>query len=109
MTELSQVSCIGEPQPRSWDDFERGCMGTYRGGHHEPETAEAFCHGMATVFNLLRAEFPPAELCKASPDLLVSLQEAEAFIGIMFGRGEDAAVPETVTLPLGVPCKLGEI
>lgn len=42
-------------------------------------------------------------------DLLKSLQESDAFIGAMFGRGEDAVVPETVMLPLGVPCKLGDI
>jgi hypothetical protein len=42
-------------------------------------------------------------------DLLNALREADAFIGVMFGRGEDGIVPETITLPLGVPCKLGEI
>ena len=57
----SQVSCIGMPPPKTWDDYEQGCIGTYRGGHHEPMEAAAFIHGMQTVFNLLRAEFPPAE------------------------------------------------
>jgi hypothetical protein len=60
----SQVSCIGKPQPRTWDDYEEGCVGAFRGGYRDPVAAEAFVHGMRTVFNLLRDEFPPAEVIR---------------------------------------------
>lgn len=58
---LSQAHVIGLPAPKTWDDYERGCLATFSGGHHEEATREAFRHGMQTVFNLLRSEFPPAE------------------------------------------------
>ena len=57
----SQVQIIGNPPPRTWDDYERGCLATYRGGHHDVALIAVFQHGMRTVFNLLRREFPPAE------------------------------------------------
>jgi len=63
---FSQVSCVGMPQPQTWDEYEEGCLGTYRGGHRGKE-AEAFVHGMQTVFNLLRDEFKPAAECKKVP------------------------------------------
>lgn len=78
----SQVKAIGEPHPRTWGDYERGCLLTYGGGHHSDGKLEAFQHGMSTVFNLLRAEFPPAETCAAAPDLLEAceavVEECEA-------------------------------
>lgn len=42
-------------------------------------------------------------------ELLAALKQAEAFIGIMFGEGPDAILPETVPCRLGVPLKLGKI
>jgi hypothetical protein len=71
---FSQVSCVGFPPPKSWDDYDEGCQLTYSGGHHEKEARDAFKHGMGTVFNLLRAEFPPAEMCKAAPALYAACQ-----------------------------------
>lgn len=65
---MSSVGAINGPQPLTWDDYEQGCLGTFRGGHEGPE-AEAFCHGMQTVFNLLRAEFPPAEEIQRQKEL----------------------------------------
>lgn len=62
----SQVACVGEPQPQTWDDYERGCLLTFGGGYKSANESEAFRHGMQTVFNLLRSEFPPAEKCKAA-------------------------------------------
>lgn len=67
---MSQVDAVGAPPVRSWDEYETGCKSTYRGGHHDERDLEIYQHGMNTVFNLLRAEFPPAEMCKAAPDLL---------------------------------------
>ncbi len=61
---ISQVKVIGLPDPRTWDDFEAGCLATYRGGHQDEKTLEAFRHGMRTVFNLLRYEFKPASECR---------------------------------------------
>src|ERR1051326_7170259 len=62
--EWSQVRALGAPAPKTWDDYERGCMDTFAGGHHEDGHLGAFQHGMRTVFSLLKAEFPPAEVCK---------------------------------------------
>jgi hypothetical protein len=42
-------------------------------------------------------------------EMLAALEDAEALIGVMFGQGEDAIIPETVTTPLGVPAALGDI
>lgn len=50
-------------------------MMTYRGGHHEEPEVGCFRHGMGTIFNLLRHEFPPAPVCKAAPDMLAALEE----------------------------------
>jgi len=55
---------------KTWDDYEQGCLTSFAGGHHEDGHLGAYQHGMQTVFSLLRAEFPPAELCKAAPELL---------------------------------------
>ena len=58
----------------SWDDYEAGCLNTYGGGYREGPEILAFQHGMQTVFNLLRAEFPPADLCKATTARLAALE-----------------------------------
>lgn len=60
ITGNSQVQAINEPPPKTWDDYERGCLMTYHGGHSDQIAIEAYQHGMRTVFNLLRAEFPDA-------------------------------------------------
>lgn len=38
-----------------------------------------------------------------------ALSQVNAFVGIMFGDGPDAVIPETVGTPLGIPVKLGAI
>ena len=38
-----------------------------------------------------------------------ALRDAEAFVGVMHGRGPESVIPETLTTPLGVPVKIGEI
>ncbi len=70
---LKQVQAVNEPAPRTWDDYRRGCVSTYRGGYTGKE-ARAFESGMITVFNLLEGEFPPAEVCRAAPDLLAACE-----------------------------------
>ena len=70
----SQVDGIGAPRVRTWPDYRRGCLLTYGGGHHTDGHLDAFRHGMETVFNLLEAEFPPAEQCKAVPELVAALK-----------------------------------
>ena len=75
----SQVQAINEPPPNTWDDFERGCLITFRGGHHDSAALAAFQHGMRTIFNLLRAEFPPARQCKAAPTLYEACKAARLF------------------------------
>lgn len=78
---MSQVTCIGAPDPQTWDEYEQGCIGTYGGGYRTPTETEIFHHGMATVFNLLRAEFPAAVLCKAAPELLRACKLAQGAMG----------------------------
>lgn len=73
MTE-SQCRIIGQAPPSSWDDYEACCIATFGGGYRTNEEREIFHHGMSTVFNLLRAEFPSAEQCKASTFLLKACQ-----------------------------------
>lgn len=73
---FSQVQAIGEPAPRTWDDYERGCLLTFGGGYQDNHLASAFRHGMNTVFNLLRREFPPAEQCRANAKLLSAAESA---------------------------------
>lgn len=79
MSEISQATIVGLSQPKTWHELERGCLATFGGGHRGAEY-EAFQHGMSTVFSLLRAEFPPAEVCKAAPDLLDVLIESLPYI-----------------------------
>jgi len=70
----SQVQIVGSPAPKTWDDYERGCLATFGGGYrHGPDIA-IFHHGMSTVFNLLRSEFPDAPLAKSAPELLAALK-----------------------------------
>jgi hypothetical protein len=38
-----------------------------------------------------------------------ALEQLYAFVGIMFGEGPDAVIPEVVMTPIGVPVKLGDI
>lgn len=90
----SQVSCIGRPQPKTWDDFEQGCMGTFRGGHHDDGELKAFQHGMATIFNLLRGEFPPAEQCKMAANLTRAVEAAGRLadvIDVLWGQNHQVA------------------
>lgn len=61
---ISQCQAVGEPAPRTWDDYEKSCMMTYHGGYRDAKLLDAFQHGMRTVFNLLRDEFPEAEICR---------------------------------------------
>lgn len=73
---ISQATIIGKPQPKSWDEFEQGCLATFGGGYRTKEEIEIFHHGISTVFNLLRKEFPSAEQCKASTDFLDACEQA---------------------------------
>lgn len=66
MTMDSQVQIVGRSKPKTWDDYEQGCLMTFGGGYRNEGHLEAFQHGMRTVFNLLRNEFPPAEVCMAA-------------------------------------------
>ena len=69
---MSQAQVIGRPEMKTWDDYEQGCFASFGGGHRSDGHLEAFQHGMSTVFNLLRSEFPPAEICKAAANRIGS-------------------------------------
>ena len=72
----SQCQPVGAPAPKTWDDYEAGCEATYGGGYRTNEEIEIFHHGMATIFNLLRGEFPSASKCKAVDDLIAACKAA---------------------------------
>lgn len=42
-------------------------------------------------------------------DLIATVETLQSFIGIMFGQGPDAVIPETVNAPVGVPIKTGDM
>lgn len=43
-------------------------------------------------------------------NLVATVETLQSFIGIMFGRGPDAIIPETVDAPaVGVPIKTGDM
>lgn len=75
----SQCQIIGTPAVKSWNDYENGCLATYGGGYRTEEELSIFHHGIVTVFNLLRAEFPPAEQCKTAKDLMAACQAFKAY------------------------------
>lgn len=54
----SQVQIVGQPAPKTWDDYERGCLATFGGGYQTEAERDIFRHGMQAVFNLLRNELP---------------------------------------------------
>lgn len=45
----------------------------------------------------------------AEAELREALEAMRAFVGVMFGAGPDATIPETVPSPLGIPVKVGAI
>jgi|GEM_PF-4541161 len=92
--QMSQVSCVGGHQPKSWDDYERGCLLTFSGGYDGGLGQRAFQHGMQTVFNLLRSEFPPAEQCKAAPLLLEACKAAQEHIGELVDAWQRGVIDE---------------
>lgn len=49
---------IGTSEPKTWDEYEQNCITTFGGGYHEQDDLRIFQHGMRTIFNLLRNEFP---------------------------------------------------
>ena len=75
---------------KTWDDYEQGCLDTFGGGHRTDGHLEAFRHGMSTVFNLLRSEFPPAEVCKSAVELQVSVDRQAAILKNINMNTEDA-------------------
>ncbi len=62
--EWSQVRAINEPEPNTWDDYERGAKLTFHAGYSDDVQLKAFQHGMHTIFELLRNEFPEAHWIK---------------------------------------------
>ena len=60
----------GQPPGRTWDDYLDGCFAEYGSGYRDGSKREIFQRGMRAVFALLEEEFPPAEVCKAAPELL---------------------------------------
>ena len=96
----SQVQAVNAPPPKTWADYRQGCLSTYAGGHDEPAEYRAFQHGMETVFNLLEAEFPPAELCKQAADLIAKLPKTAD--GVPVVPGMTLWDPVWIDRPFGV-------
>ncbi len=62
-----------------------------------------------TAALLERAADEITRLRALNVDLLKALTALEAFVGVMFGAGPDAVIPETVRTPIGIDVKAGEI
>ena len=54
----SQCQAINERDYKTWDEYRKGCLYTFRGGYHDVKELAIFHHGINTVFNLLENEFP---------------------------------------------------
>lgn len=64
----SQAQAIDAPNHKTWADYRKGCLMTFRGGYRDSEKLSIFQHGMETIFNLLEAEFPqPKEIFDNKP------------------------------------------
>lgn len=82
---ISQISCIGEPQPKTWDDYERGCLSTFHAGYgpDEGDFLRAYQGGMRTVFSLLREEFPqPGRIAALERRLAKLVEAAEEYVAV---------------------------
>lgn len=72
----------------------------YEWPHPQPQADAAF---IAAARNELPA------LLDSHDALLEALEQVEALIGVTFGEGPEANIPETIPTRLGVPVKLGDI
>jgi hypothetical protein len=93
-TEATSWQC---PKCKRWQStaWER-CRSAYDTG--------LYCDGV----RLVTYPSPPPSAGSAEERLRDALQNAQAFIGVMFGD-KDGNVPERVMTPLGIHVKLGEI
>ncbi len=69
-------------------------------------------HGYVTYIQSHKCDDKQGEIARlsvANAALVDAVTELEAFVRVMFGRGPEAVIPETVGSPLGVPLKLREI
>lgn len=73
---VSQATVIGSPSPKTWTELEANCKATFGGGYATNQERRIFRHGMTTIFNLLRAEFPEMAICKEADTSLRAAEEA---------------------------------
>lgn len=109
----SQCHTVGTPPPRSWNDYEKGCIGTFGGGYRTKEEREIFHHGMSTVFNLLRGEFPPAGACKNSGLLLAACEATVSDIDrtpgiVQYGHVDSISLETRALLRTAIDAARGE-
>jgi hypothetical protein len=76
--ERSQVQAINERPAETWDELESQTLSTFHGGHDGGDLSN-FQHGMRTVFELLRKEFPEMMRCKHADTYCEQNCELQAF------------------------------
>lgn len=63
--------------------------------------------GLATDASFQEVQAAITRLLAAKCELRGAVRDLEAFSSLMFGRGPDAIIPETVQSPLGITIQLG--
>ncbi len=56
-----------------------------------------------------KCQLVPRDLVVKAADGLDVMLQLRAFVGIMFGEGPHAIIPNTVRTPLGIPLKIGDL
>ena len=66
---MSQIQATNKPAPKTWDDYNKECLDAYPVKLSGTLGLDGFLRGVNAAFRLIEANFPPAEVCKAAPDL----------------------------------------
>ena len=65
---------------KTWDEFESNVNASFGGGHHSDGLMDAYRHGINTVCNVLRSQFP------AGPDAMRVSSQMESALRYLADR-----------------------
>ena len=87
-----------------------GCLTAAEGGTSDGVVVKQGQYGWSLAYaQVLALRRKCDELEAICVESLAAGAEAKAFIAVMVGEGDDAAIPETFYTPLGLPIKIGAI